>query len=252
MLSASAGADRSFRAIRLDGVARAGSALDRRAGKLNLASTAVCPPGVPVQTITVVNQANARPFALARVENAIVAQSLQLRAAWETPCVQFGPGGWPLYLKGGIGPYLGVHAFQGRPYAIVYTDGVPYVGWSQPFSHEVAEMLIDPTTQVDYTEDDTSSQLEVADPVEDHAYRLDGVWVSDFALPAYFAGGTLGVCAVESGDQWCLPAVVGDTDASTPMPVVGGPLIAPADAPGPYDEMRVLTAPWQSEAQTAP
>jgi hypothetical protein len=221
----------------------AGVAVETHALRALTLPVASCPAGVPVQTLTVINQANARPFALARVENAIVAQSLQLRAAWGTPCVQFGPGGWPIYLKTGFGPDLGLHAFSGGPYAIVWTSAGTYVAWSQPFSHEVAEMLVDPTTQVDYTFDGSSSMLEIADPVEDIAYRLKGVWVSDFVLPAYFAGATLGACAVDQEQQWCLPTTVGDTNGSTPAPVLGGRLIAPTNAAGPYDEAGDLTEP---------
>ena len=71
--------------------------------------------------------------------------------------------------------------------------------------------------------------LEVADPVEERAYRLDGVWVTDFVLPAYFAGATLGACAGE----WCLSAGIGSADSTPPQPTIGCPLIAPAYAPGP-------------------
>ena len=59
--------------------------------------------------------------------------------------MQFGAGGWLVYLKGGSGPDLGLHPFAGQPNALVWTYGGTYVAWSQPFSHEVAEMLVDPT-----------------------------------------------------------------------------------------------------------
>lgn len=130
---------------------------------------------MPVQAVTVVNQAHVRAFALARVENAVVAQSLQLRAAWGTPCVQFAADGWPLYLRVG-GPYpSGVH--YGAPTRIlVYTAGVVTdTGWSQSFSHEIMETLVDPTTTVDYQYGGETALLEVADPVEQNAYRLGDV-----------------------------------------------------------------------------
>ena len=229
------------------GLPRAGAAVERGADGLVAPS---CPPGVPVQTITIVDQANVRPWALAKVERAVSAQSLQLRAAWGTPCVQFEAGGWPLYLKGGSSEYqLGVHSFAGKPYADVWTGGLPYLDWSTPFSHEVMEMSVDPTGQTYYTPPDGSpaAALEVADPVEERSYRLDGVWVSDFALPSYFAGAQLGVCFEQSGEAWCEPEPVGGTRQPSPIPVAGpGPLIAPAGAAGPYDEMGVLTAPWQT------
>jgi hypothetical protein len=81
--------------------------------------------------------------------------------------------------------------------------------------------------------DDMGSQLEVADPVEDQAYRLDGVFVTDFVLPGWFAGAT-------TGDPVC----------EGTMCTFPGPLIAPADAPGPYDQMRVLRIPWQTPSHS--
>jgi hypothetical protein len=74
-----------------------------------------------------------------------VAQSLQLRAAWGTPCVHLGARGWPLYLWIGRTEW-GVHYWSGEPYAFVYTDGLPYIASSQAFSHEVIEALVEPTT----------------------------------------------------------------------------------------------------------
>lgn len=195
-----------------------------------------CPAGTPVQAITVVNQAHVGRFALAKVERAMVDQSVQLRAAWGTPCVQFAPGGWRIYLTTGAnqGTYYGhfVNQASGVPWATVATSGTAYQSWSSSFSHELVEMLVDPATTRSYTHNPSEGNLEVADPVEDHAYRLDGLWMSDFVLPAWFAGGTDGICAtvVVSG-------------VST-VQCDGSPLAA-ADAPGPYDHMGVLTSPWQ-------
>jgi hypothetical protein len=61
------------------------------------------------------------------------------------------------------------------------------------------------------------------------------------------AGATLGACNIEGGQEWCLPTRIGDTDASLPQPVLGAPLLAEPDAPGPYDEMHLLTGPWQTD-----
>lgn len=191
---------------------------------------ASCPAGAPVQALTIVNQAKVSPFALAKVERAIVDQSVQLRAAWGTPCVQFAAGGWPVYLRIG-GTEWGVH--YGDPTrAVIYTGGLPMVAWSTPFSHEIVEMLVDRGAQIGVMHAGGNwGTLEVADPVEHRAYRLDGVWVSDFALPAWFAGGEIGTCAT----VWT-PA--GDTTQC------GGPLVAPDDAGGPYDEMGIIPKPW--------
>lgn len=189
-----------------------------------------CPAGVPVQTITVVNQAHVRPSQLARLERAVSAQSIQLRAAWGTPCAQFGPGGWKLYLKvGGITAH-GEHYYDAVPYAIVWTSGAPLEGWSRDLSHETLEMLEDPTLQVRYYADGSTYMREVADPVEWAGYRLDGVYVSDFVLPSWFAGASTDSDITCSG-QTC---------------VDHSPLIAADGNAGPWDEMHVLTGPWQT------
>lgn len=208
----------------------AGGALAHARVIARAADVQACPAGVPVQMITVVNQARVRRSALGLVETAIVAQSIQLHAAWGTPCVQFGSGGWPLDLRIG-GTEWGVH--YGNPTRImVYTDGLPMIAWSTAFSHEIMETLVDGGDQIGVMHDNGNwGTLEVADPVHDRAYRLDGVWVSDFVLPAWFAGGQIGTCAT----VWTL---AGDTTQCD------GPLIAPDNAPGPYDEMNVLSQPW--------
>jgi hypothetical protein len=192
---------------------------------------AACPAGAPVQTITVINQANVRPSALALVENAVVAQSLQVRAAWGTPCVVFGPGGWKLYLKtGAAGEPWGEHFSNRRlPYLLVWTGALTFQGWSTDFSHEIVETLVDPVN-AHYIRDLVSNQLEVADPVEHHAYQLDRVYVSDFVLPAWYAGAQTGDCYAAAGAITC-----------------PGPLLSAPDKPGPYDQALVLDRPWATD-----
>jgi hypothetical protein len=212
-------------------LAASASALTRapsRSGRVHGAiGPATCPVGVPTQTITVVDQARVKPAVLAGVTGAITAQSLQLRAAWGTPCVIFAAGGWRLYLKVGGQPH-GLHLWYGQPYALVWTGGGTAESWSRDFSHEIVEMLVDPETDRSVYHDGVGQIVEVADPVEWDGYRLNGVFVSDFVLPAWFAGATTGE-----------PTCVG---SSCSFP---GPVLASADSAGPYDEMRVLTVPWQ-------
>ena len=207
----------------------AGSA-QARSHQVHLAEAA-CPAGAPVQTITVVNQANVRPAALALVENAVVAQSLQVRAAWGTPCARFAAGGWRLYLKVGGGEPHGEHDFYGQPYALVWTSGATAQGWSRDFSHEVIEMIEDPTLDVRYMRDGSTWQREIADPVDGLGYQLDGVYVSDFVTPEWYAGASTG------GDVACQGASCADDS----------PLIAPAINAGPWDQMRALKAPWATD-----
>jgi hypothetical protein len=164
------------------------------------------------------------------MERAASAQSLQLRSAWGTPCARFAAGGWRLYLKGGGSEPHGEHDFYGQPYALVWTAGATVDAWSRDFSHEVVEMLEDPTLDVRYTLGGSTWQREISDPVAGSGYRLDGVWVSDFVLPDWYAGAT------SAADVACMGSTCIDHS----------PLIAPAQDAGPWDEMHVLSAPWQT------
>jgi hypothetical protein len=189
-----------------------------------------CPTDVPTQTISVINQARVRARALAKVERAVSAQSMQLRAAWGTPCVQFAAGGWKLYVKGGGGEPHGEHYYHGQPYALVWTSDATAEGWSRDLSHEVIEMLEDPSRDVRYLHDGSTWQREIADPVEGLGYRLDGVYVSDFVTPRWYAGGSTGA------DVACQGTSCADDS----------PLIAPAVNAGPWDQMHALRAPWST------
>jgi hypothetical protein len=70
----------------------------------------------------------------------------------------------------------------------VWTSGATVEGWSRDFSHKVIEMLEDPTLDVRYALDGSTWQLDIADPVEGLGYRLDGIYVTDFVTPAWYAG----------------------------------------------------------------
>ncbi|MBV9804562.1 MAG: hypothetical protein JO130_15280 [Solirubrobacterales bacterium] len=205
-----------------------GSVLAALVGAAPARAAMSCPAGLASQTLTVVNQAKVKPRALAAVERAVSAQTLQLSAAWGTPCARFGAGGWKVYLKiGGAEPH-GEHDFYGQPYALVWTSGASVEGWSRDFSHEVIEMLEDPTLEVRYEHAGSTWQREIADPVEGLGYRLDGVYVSDFVTPLWYAGASTGADVVCQG--------VACADDS--------PLIAPAVNVGPWDQMHALTAAW--------
>ena len=86
----------------------------------------------------------------------------------------------------------GVHLFYGEPFALVWTGGGTAESWSRDFSHEILEMLVDPATNRSVYADGEGRIVEVADPVEWEGYRLEGVFVSDFVFPAWFAGATTG------------------------------------------------------------
>jgi hypothetical protein len=102
-------------------------------------------------------------------------------------------------------------------------------GWSTDFSHEIVETLVDPVN-AHYIRDLVSNELEVADPVEHHAYQLRRVYVSDFVLPAWYAGAQTGDCYADAGAITC-----------------SGPLLSASESPGPYDQARVLDRPWETD-----
>jgi hypothetical protein len=193
-----------------------------------------CPAGIPTQTFTVYDQARTHPGDLRRVENAVTLQSLQLRAAWGTPCATWAAGGWNLYLHKdttSTGGAVGTHStdcFGPCPancagpscfseyhllprVDVVATDSCTdsdcqrRAPWSVTFSHEIMETLVDPLNLTYATNgaivrvqwDDPASWgesasgqvVEICDPVWSRDYRLVGVRVSDFTLPAYWTGG---------------------------------------------------------------
>jgi hypothetical protein len=101
------------------------------------------------------------------------------------------PGYWPIIVRDDIEKdFAGFHCDQdGQPMALV-TSGQ---GWSVTASHEAIEMLVDPfgnrmvagqslkpdQGRVDYL-------VEVADPIGDKTYSVNGIEVADFCTPHYF------------------------------------------------------------------
>lgn len=89
---------------------------------------------------------------------------------------------------------LGYHDLTraGQPLGKVFVRSTLAAGglWSVTFSHEVLEILIDPNINL-CAFDESAGRLyayEVCDAVEADglAYKIDGVWVSDFVLPGWF------------------------------------------------------------------
>jgi hypothetical protein len=132
-----------------------------------------------------------------------VAQALQtqvtqhLSPAWKVHArVKAGAvaGAWPIRIVDDLGdPRVGgVHLDDhGRPYALVRAGA----GWSITASHELLELLVDPFGRkfvhaadiAPGSDGHTVAYLvEVADPCEVFSYRVDGVAVSDFVMPAYY------------------------------------------------------------------
>lgn len=114
-----------------------------------------------------------------------------------------GLGVWPVFIVAATDDGTGGfhRTFHQQPYAEV----VEGPSWSIAASHEILEMLVDPsgnrlvaakaigvTEQGDVRDIDGTVEylLEICDPTEDptFAYDIDGVLVSDFYTPAFFDG----------------------------------------------------------------
>jgi hypothetical protein len=174
----------------------------------------------PVEIALVDSTNKSKRFVEDKIKDAMVAlniQVAQLRKCWTTapPAVVFElkdlkdiesgpPGVWPIVLVDDLGgPGNGFHTTAHyRPYAKV---AVHDDDWTIAASHEMLEMLLDPsgnrlqvgraielnaanavadgTAHVEYV-------LEICDPCAAHdcAYRVnDTTWVSDFVTPDFYA-----------------------------------------------------------------
>jgi len=102
---------------------------------------------------------------------------------------------WPIILEDDIGVdgAAGIHEDRdGQPFALVTADE----GWSLTASHELVEMLVDPFGRL-ITEGQSTKPgqgrvqflVEPCDPSEavEFAYTINGVTVSDFYTPKFFA-----------------------------------------------------------------
>ena len=110
------------------------------------------------------------------------------------------PGIWPVFIADDIPDGLGGYHTTGhnQPFAMVQSGDT----WSLSASHEVLEMLVDPSgnrlvaapavtiagNEVQDAPGKFEYLVEVCDPSEDpdYAYLIDGVLVSDFYTPNYF------------------------------------------------------------------
>ncbi|WP_440964025.1 hypothetical protein ACL58G_29435 [Massilia sp. GER05] len=96
----------------------------------------------------------------------------------------------------GLEPIVGIHrdAGQDKPYGFVYLDKCAEYkeDWSVTLSHEVLELLVDPTAVL--TVDDQSGvvargtkvALEVCDPVQGTPYKIGDICVANFVNRAFF------------------------------------------------------------------
>lgn len=79
-----------------------------------------------------------------------------------------------------------------QPYAKVFW--LPDESWQLILTHELFEMLADPQANRYARYHDRTWLVEVGDPVESgfYAYRIGGVVISDFILPAWYDAGATG------------------------------------------------------------
>ena len=138
------------------------------------------------------------------------------------------PGMWPVFIVSEtLDESAGFHKFSyGQPYAEV--TEAPRYDWSIAASHEVLEMLVDPSGsrlvpgrgiklengEVKDTEDTFGYLLEICDPSEhpDFAYRQsikrtkdgeeENIWVSDFYTPSFFDEGAISACGAKIKYSW--------------------------------------------------
>jgi hypothetical protein len=159
-----------------------------------LSGTAQAAYSGPVERFTVYDWNGTSAAKVARWEQAVVEQSVQLQRYWHTPAVAFAQqGGWPIYLVSwklmkDTGD-LGYHAQRGgQPYAAV-SD----LGGSIVFSHEIMEMLVDPLANRILTFWKLPVFLEICDPVENNSYSAsNGVRISDAVTPQWYIPGSRG------------------------------------------------------------
>ena len=99
---------------------------------------------------------------------------------------------------GGVADAYGYHStnYSDIPFGFVYLDVCEKYGekWSSTLSHEVLELLADPSASLTASGPNPHAQvahsvsydLEVCDPTQGDTYTIDDVEVSNFVSPTYF------------------------------------------------------------------
>lgn len=172
---------------------------------------------LPAQTIAVINSTRKVSDATLQATTNAVAQQVhnEYKSRWgyDATFVFVGrnqtppKGAWLVYVDERKGDYHTVG--KGNiPTAYCHVSGVSQDYWTNTISHEVLEMRTDPYVNTTYTHPDGSTgYVEVCDACEqnDQGYRINGVLMSDFVFPSWFK----------------------------------------ASGTSPYDQSRLITAPFQ-------
>ncbi len=172
---------------------------------------------LPAQTIAIINKTTKVSDATIQATANAVAQQVhnEYKARWgnDATFVFVGrnktvpAGAWPCYVDDRKGDYHTVGSGN-TPTAYCHVSGVSQDYWTNTISHEVLEMRTDPYVNTTYTHPDGSTgYVEVCDACEENAqgYRISGVLMSDFVYPSWFK----------------------------------------ASGTSPYDQTRLITAPFQ-------
>jgi hypothetical protein len=107
------------------------------------------------------------------------------------------PGAWAMILKddsdqpGALG-YHEVLAGVPTGYVFVKTCLSAIGDWTSCLSHEIIEMIADPTCDKQATSGGHTYDYEACDPVEADGYMVNGVNLSNFVLPAWYVTGRPG------------------------------------------------------------
>lgn len=145
---------------------------------------------------------------LVRVADALTIQANRdLRRYWPGPRVlveaggdTWGAAGWTGGVTGaawqidvqsrgfGCGSVIGDHADAPGTGPAADVCRAKGTDWTVTASHELLEMLEDPTGRI-Y---DRGRLREICDPVENRSYLIGGVRLSDFVTPAWFTSGRRG------------------------------------------------------------
>lgn len=89
------------------------------------------------------------------------------------------------YAPGPMTGILGYHDDVTFPFAYVYVKDAGKK-WIMTLSHEVLEMMVDPTASKAVRFGEHVIPLEICDPVEEVGYKIDGEIVADFVFPMFF------------------------------------------------------------------
>ncbi len=186
--------------------------------KLCLALALVAATALPAQTIAIINSTRSVSDATVQATANAVASQVhnEYKKVWanDATFVVVGrgqaipSGAWPCYVDDRKGDYHTVNNKSGQPTAYCHVNGVSQDYWTNTVSHEVLEMRTDPYVNNTYTRPDGSTgYVEVCDACEqnDQGYRISGVLMSDFVYPSWFK----------------------------------------ASGTSPYDQTRLITAPFQ-------